>query len=121
MMLHLCAACAHAKLHLLASRQEGDKNLFPPENTDPDTFVEGQEDGAQEGGGEADAAPAPAPNLGTVLVQTLAACSVQAQPVTQTCPSRTVLSQKHTLSETICSLMKSEVLKFFYHMPLLLW
>lgn len=91
MMLHLCAAGAHAELHLLASRQEGDKNVFPPENTDPDTFVEGQEDWAQEGGSEADAAPAPAANPGTLLVQTLAACSVQAQPATQTYISHTVV------------------------------
>lgn len=89
MMLHLCAAGAHAELHLLASCQEGDKYLFPPENTDPDTFVEGQEDWAQEGGSEA--APAPAANPGTLLVQTLAACSVQAQPATQTYISPTVV------------------------------
>lgn len=42
-MLHLSAAGAHTELNLLTFRQEGDKHLFLPEDSDPNAFVEGQE------------------------------------------------------------------------------
>ncbi|TNN37089.1 hypothetical protein EYF80_052751 [Liparis tanakae] len=45
--LHLNAAVTHAELRLLTSCQEGDKHLFPPEDSDPNAFIEGQEDGLQ--------------------------------------------------------------------------
>lgn len=75
-MLHLSAAGTHTELCLLASCQEGDEHLFPPQDSDPNSFVEGQEDGVQRGGSEARTTPAPPTNPGPRLIQTLTARSV---------------------------------------------
>ena len=75
-MFHLSAAGAHIELRLLAFCQEGDKDLFPPEDSHPNGFVEGQEDGVQGSGREALTAPAPSTNPGSLFIQTLTARSV---------------------------------------------
>ncbi len=72
-MAHLSAAGTHAELGLLTSCKKGNKHFFPPQDSDPHSFVEGQEDGMQRGGSEAVTAPAPPTNPGAFLIQTLTA------------------------------------------------
>lgn len=47
---HQRAAGTHADLCLLATSQEGDKHLVPPQDSDSNTSVQAQEDGVQGGG-----------------------------------------------------------------------
>lgn len=72
-MLHLSAAGTHTEFCLLAFCQKRDKHLFLLEDSDPDSFVKGQEDGMQGSGSHAQSAPSPPTNPGTRLIQTLTA------------------------------------------------
>lgn len=68
---HLNARGTHTELCLLASCQEGDKYLLLSQDSDPNSFVKGQEDRVQRNGSEAEAAPAPPTHSCTQLIQTL--------------------------------------------------
>lgn len=79
---YLSTRSSHSELSLLASCQEGHKHLFLSQDSDPNSFVKGQEDRVKDRRVEAPTVPTPLTNSGTHLVQTLTSCSVYRQPAT---------------------------------------
>lgn len=61
---YLSTAGTHTELSLLSTCQEGSKHLFGPQDSNSNTFVEGQKDGLQ----GSESTPAPPASCGACVI-----------------------------------------------------